>query len=132
MAVSIRLKRMGRKKKPFYRLVVAHKSNPQGGNFVDDLGYYDPIEDPAEVSINEEKALMWLERGAEPTETARSLLSKQGILKKFHELRYPPKNAPAQIEEDETKPEEEEAKPVKEVEQERGETETAEQSDDEQ
>ena len=132
MAVAIRLRRMGRKKKPFYRMVVAHKANPQRGKFVDDLGYYDPMKEPAEVIINEEKALMWLGRGAEPTDTARNLLSKQGILKKFHELKYPPKNAPVQIEEDETKPEEEEAEPVKEVEQERGETETAEQSDDEQ
>lgn len=101
MAVSIRLRRTGRKKRPFYRVVVAHKSNPMPGRFIDDLGYYDPMGETAEVSINEEKALMWLEKGAEPTSAVRSLLSKAGILKKRHEQKYSPRNDKA-IEEDET------------------------------
>jgi small subunit ribosomal protein S16 len=100
LAVSIRLRRTGRKKRPFYRVVVAHKSNPMPGKFIDDLGYYDPMGESAEVSINEEKALMWLERGAEPTRTVRSLLSKRGVLKKRHEQKYPPSKDKA-IEEDE-------------------------------
>ena len=106
MAVSIRLRRMGRKKRPFYRVVVAHKSNPMEGKSIDDLGYYDPMGEPTEVSINEEKALMWLERGAEPTETVRSLLSKAGILKKRHEQKYSPSKGKA-VEEDETQSAEE-------------------------
>lgn len=100
MAVSIRLRRMGRKKRPFYRVVIAHKSNPMQGRSIDDLGYYDPMGETAEVSINEEKALMWLERGAEPTETVRSLLSKAGILRKRHEQKYSPSKDEA-VEEDE-------------------------------
>jgi len=106
LAVSIRLRRMGRKKRPFYRIVVAHKNNPMPGKSIDDLGYYDPMGETVEVSINEEKALMWLERGAEPTSTVKSLLSKAGILKKRHELKYAPSVDKAK-EEDETQPAEE-------------------------
>ncbi len=84
MAVSIRLKRMGRKRKPFYRVVVADSRTPRQGVAVDDLGYYDPMTEPVQIQINEEKALTWLKEGAVPTETARSLLSKTGILRKFH------------------------------------------------
>ncbi len=84
MAVSIRLRRMGRKKKAFYRIVVADERNPRQGMFIDDLGYYDPIPDPAHVEINEEKALTWLKQGAKPTDTVRTLLSKAGILRKIH------------------------------------------------
>ena len=89
MAVAIRLKRMGRKKKPFYRLVVADERNPRQGLDIDDLGYYDPMQDPVNLQIDAEKALAWLKDGAKPTDTARSLLSKVGIMKKFHEQRYP-------------------------------------------
>jgi small subunit ribosomal protein S16 len=106
LAVSIRLRRTGRKKRPFYRVVVAHKSNPMPGKFIDDLGYYDPMGETVEVSINEEKALMWLERGAEPTRTVRNLLSKAGILKKRHEQKYSPHEDKA-TEEDETQSAEE-------------------------
>ena len=91
MAVAIRLKRIGRKKNPFYRVVVADERHPRQGEFVDDLGYYDPMKDPAETRINEEKALMWLEKGAKPTGTVRSLLSKAGILQKLHEQSQPHK-----------------------------------------
>ena len=84
MALAIRLKRMGRKKKPFYRVVVADSRNPRQGLAVDDLGYYNPMLDPAEIQIDQEKALKWLKNGAIPTETVKSLLSKTGILSKFH------------------------------------------------
>ena len=84
MAVSIRLRRMGRKKKAFYRIVVADERNPRQGLFIDDLGYYDPMLEPAQVEINEEKALTWLKQGAKPTDTVRTLLSKAGILRKIH------------------------------------------------
>ena len=79
MAVRIRLKRMGAKKRPFYRIVVANASSPRDGRFIDQLGYYDPLTKPATVKIDAEKALLWLERGAQPTETAASLLRQQGI-----------------------------------------------------
>jgi small subunit ribosomal protein S16 len=106
LAVSIRLRRMGRKKRPFYRIVVAHTNNPMPGKSIDDLGYYDPMGETVEVSINEENALMWLERGAEPTKTVRSLLSKAGILKKRHEQKYSPSKDEV-VEEDETQSAEE-------------------------
>ena len=91
MALAIRLKRMGRKKKPFYRVVVIDERNPRQGKAVDDLGYYDPMVDPARIEINVEKSLVWLGNGARPTDTARSLLSKAGVLKIFHEQKYPKK-----------------------------------------
>lgn len=84
MALAIRLKRMGRKKKPFYRIVVADKRNPRQGFAVDDIGYYNPMLDPAEIQIDSEKALTWLREGAIPSETVKSLLSRTGILSKFH------------------------------------------------
>ena len=87
MAVAIRLKRTGRKSKPFYRVIVADERSPRQGKSVDNLGYYDPMQEPAQIQIDEEKALMWLKDGAKPTETARSLLSKAGILQKLHEQR---------------------------------------------
>jgi small subunit ribosomal protein S16 len=83
LAVSIRLKRMGRKRKPFYRVVVADSRTPRQGVAVDDLGFYNPMTDPAQIEIDEEKALTWLKEGAIPTDTTRSLLSKIGVMKKF-------------------------------------------------
>lgn len=88
MAVKIRLKRMGAKKKPFYRIVVADSRVPRDGRFIEEIGYYNPVTEPAEIKINEEKAIKWLLTGAQPTDTARSLLSKAGILKKVHEIKY--------------------------------------------
>lgn len=88
MAVKIRLKRMGAKKKPFYRIVVADSRAPRDGRFIEEIGYYNPVTEPAEIKINEEKAIKWLLTGAQPTDTARSLLSKAGILKKVHEIKY--------------------------------------------
>lgn len=96
MPVSIRLKRMGRKGKPFYRVVIADTRNPRQGLYVDDIGYYDPMKDPAEIQINVEKALMWLDNGSKPTDTVRSLLSKTGVLKKFHEEKYTSKEEKGQ------------------------------------
>ncbi|MDQ0337531.1 small subunit ribosomal protein S16 [Caldalkalibacillus uzonensis] len=87
MAVKIRLKRMGAKKKPFYRVVVADSRSPRDGRFIEEIGTYNPVSQPAEVKIDEEKALKWLQNGAKPSDTVRSLLSKAGVLAKFHELK---------------------------------------------
>ena len=80
MAVKIRLKRMGAKKKPFYRVVVADSRSPRDGRFIEELGYYNPLTDPAEVKIDAEKAQKWLSNGAQPTDTVKSLFKKSGIL----------------------------------------------------
>ena len=79
--VKIRLKRMGRKGKPFYRVVVADSRSPRDGRFIDEIGTYDPMKDPGEIIINEEKAQKWLANGAQPTDTAKALLKKSGIIK---------------------------------------------------
>ena len=81
MAVKIRLKRMGAKKAPFYRVIVADERSPRDGKFIDEIGYYNPLTEPAEVKFNVEKAEMWLKNGAQPTETVKSLLKKSGIVK---------------------------------------------------
>ena len=83
MAVRIRLQRHGRKKRPFYRLVAADARAQRDGVFLERLGHYNPLTDPADVVIDEEKALKWLRRGAQPSDTAKRLLSKSGILMKF-------------------------------------------------
>ena len=83
MAVRIRLQRHGRKKRPFYRLVAADARAQRDGVFLERLGHYDPLKDPADILIDEEKALKWLRRGAQPSDTAKRLLSKTGILMKF-------------------------------------------------
>ena len=88
MAVKIRLKRMGSKKSPFYRVVVADSRSPRDGRFNETIGTYNPLLNPAEVSINEELALQWLANGAQPSDTVRNLLSQQGIMKKFHESKF--------------------------------------------
>ncbi len=85
MAVKLRLRRMGAKKRPFYRIVAADTRSPRDGKFIEEIGYYNPIETPAVVKIDEEKALSWLHNGAIPTDTVRDLLSREGIMKKFHE-----------------------------------------------
>ena len=81
MAVKIRLRRMGAKKAPFYRVVVADERSPRDGKFIDEIGYYNPLTNPAEVKIDAEKAEKWLNNGAQPTETVKSLLKKSGIVK---------------------------------------------------
>lgn len=87
MAVRIRLKRMGAHKRPFYRLVVADSRSPRDGRFIEEIGTYNPLTEPAEVRIDEEKALKWLQNGAQASDTVRSLFSKAGIMQKFHELK---------------------------------------------
>lgn len=87
MAVKIRLKRMGAKKNPFYRLVVADSRSPRDGRFIEEIGYYDPTRDPAELKVDDEKALLWLKRGAQPSETVKSLLKKAGVWQKFVEIK---------------------------------------------
>ena len=79
MAVKIRLRRMGRKKMPFYRVVVADSRAPRDGRFIEEIGTYDPLQDPGEIKIDAEKAKKWLANGT-PTDTARSLLKKSGII----------------------------------------------------
>ncbi|GER65598.1 30S ribosomal protein S16 [Weizmannia acidilactici] len=88
MAVKIRLKRMGAKKSPFYRIVVADSRSPRDGRFIETVGTYNPVTDPAEVKIDEELALKWLKNGAQPSDTVRNLFSKQGIMEKFHNEKY--------------------------------------------
>ena len=78
--VKIRLKRMGAHKKPFYRVVVADSRTPRDGKFIEEIGYYNPLKDPAEIRINEESAKKWLETGAQPTDTVKKLFKISGIL----------------------------------------------------
>ena len=78
--VKIRLKRMGMKKMPFYRLVVADSRSARDGRFIEEIGYYNPVTEPAELKINEERDKYWLGTGAQPTDTVRGLLKKGGIL----------------------------------------------------
>lgn len=80
MAVKIRLRRMGQKKAPFYRVVVADSRSPRDGRFIEEIGYYNPMTNPAEIKIDAEKAKAWLTNGAQPTETVKSLLKKSEIL----------------------------------------------------
>ncbi|MBE6114357.1 MAG: 30S ribosomal protein S16 [Erysipelotrichaceae bacterium] len=85
MAVKLRLARMGQKKAPVYRIVAADSRSPRDGRFIEVVGTYNPVKEPAQVTINEELALKWLHNGAQPSDTVRSLLSNEGIMKKFHE-----------------------------------------------
>lgn len=85
MAVKIRLKRMGSKRNPFYRVVVADSRAPRDGRFIEKVGTYNPVVEPAEVKFDEALVLKWLAEGAQPSDTVRNLLSQQGIMQKFHE-----------------------------------------------
>ena len=78
MAVKIRLKRIGTKKTPFYRVVVADSRYPRNGRFIEEIGYYDPMKNPAEIKLDNEKVQKWLKNGAQPTETVKSLIAKNG------------------------------------------------------
>ncbi|MBD8003993.1 30S ribosomal protein S16 [Bacillus norwichensis] len=84
MAVKIRLKRLGAKKSPFYRIVVADSRSPRDGRIIEEVGTYNPVAQPAIVDINEESVLKWLQDGAKPSDTVRNLFSKQGIMEKYH------------------------------------------------
>lgn len=79
MAVRIRLKRVGAKKRPFYRIVVADSRSPRDGRFIDEIGVYNPTTEPVTLNINDEKAQAWLQKGAQPSDTVKSLLTKAGI-----------------------------------------------------
>ncbi|GAB5521050.1 MAG: hypothetical protein RhofKO_33010 [Rhodothermales bacterium] len=82
--VKIRLRRMGRKRRPIYAIVAADQRSPRDGRYIEDLGRYNPMTEPATVTINNERVKYWLGQGAQPTDTARSLLSRQGILLEVH------------------------------------------------
>ena len=83
MAVKLRLKRMGKKQQPIYRIVAADSRSPRDGRFIETVGTYNPIKNPEEITVKEERVMYWLSMGAEPTDTVRSLFKKMGITKKF-------------------------------------------------
>ena len=85
MSVKIRLKRMGSKKRPFYRIVVADSRSPRDGRFIETVGTYNPLVEPAEVKLEKEDIMQWLNNGAQPSDTVRNLLSQAGNMKEFHE-----------------------------------------------
>ncbi|MCB5725722.1 30S ribosomal protein S16 [Mitsuokella jalaludinii] len=87
MAVKIRLNRMGAKKNPFYRIVVADSRAPRDGRFIEVLGNYDPSQNPAVVNVDEEKVLDWMGKGAQLTDTVKNLFSKKGLMAKFAEAK---------------------------------------------
>ncbi|AKN29443.1 30S ribosomal protein S16 [Clostridium carboxidivorans P7] len=83
MAVKMRLKRMGAKKSPFYRIVVADSRSPRDGRFIEELGYYNPLTEPATIKFNEEKTIQWVKNGAQPTEVVKRLFAKTGLNEKL-------------------------------------------------
>ena len=85
MAVKIRLKRMGSKRNPFYRMVVADSRSPRDRRFIEEVGTYNPVAKENQVTIKEESVLNWMKNGAQPSDTVRNILSKEGIMKKFHD-----------------------------------------------
>ncbi len=103
MSVKIRLKRMGAKKRPFYRVVIADSRSPRDGRF-ETVGTYNPIAQPAEIKLDEAKILTWLSNGAQPSDTARNLLSNAGILAKFAEMKAAKKSTAAKPAASATKP----------------------------
>ncbi|UZT82713.1 30S ribosomal protein S16 [Caproicibacterium sp. BJN0003] len=80
MAVKIRLRRMGAKKNPFYRIVVADSRYPRDGRFIEEIGYYNPLTEPSEVKVDSEKVKEWIKNGAQPTDTVKALFKKNGVL----------------------------------------------------
>ena len=88
MSVKIRLKRMGSKKRPFYRIVVADSRSPRDGRFIETVGTYNPLTEPEQVTLKEEAIMNWLSNGGQPSDTVRNILSKQGVMKKFHEAKF--------------------------------------------
>ena len=80
MAVKIRLRRLGAKKAPFYRIVVADSRYPRDGRFIEEIGYFDPTKEPSVVKIDADKAKQWIANGAQPTETVKGILKSQGVL----------------------------------------------------
>ncbi len=107
MAVKLRLKRMGAKQRPFYRIVAADSRSPRDGRFIETVGTYDPIKKPAIITIDEEKVMKWLNNGAEPTDTVRSIFKKEGIMAKFAASKVKaskPKAKKEEVKETEEKP----------------------------
>ena len=88
MSVKIRMRRMGSKRKPFYRIVVADSRMPRDGRFIEEVGYYNPLTTPDEVKLEEDKIFEWLEKGAQPLDTVRSLVSKAGLMTRYHDAKY--------------------------------------------
>ena len=87
MAVKIRLKRIGAKKAPFYRIVVADSRSPRDGKIIEQVGTYNPLTDPAEVKVDSDLTIKWLQNGAIPTDTVKNILSKAGVMEKYHNIR---------------------------------------------
>ena len=113
MAVKIRLRRMGTRGKPFYRMVVADSRSPRNGRFIDLLGHYDPRTEPPTLKIDEEKALLWLNRGAQPSDTVEALLKKENIFQKFLASKEKVAKKPPAVAETAPAPEEPETEPAK-------------------
>lgn len=88
MAVKLRLKRMGAKKAPFYRIVAADSRFPRDGRSIETIGSYNPTTNPATITLDQELALKWLRNGAQPSDTVRNILSSQGVMKAFHEEKH--------------------------------------------
>ena len=104
MSVKIRLNRMGAKKNPFYRIVVADSRSPRDGKFIESVGTYDSTVNPVVVKIDEEKVMAWINKGVQPTDTVRNLLAKNGTMKKLAEAKAA-KKAPAEVKAEEVKAE---------------------------
>ena len=86
--LKIRLRRIGKKKTPFYRIVVADSRMPRDGRFIEQVGYYNPVSQPKELKLDEDKIFEWLKKGAQPSDTVRSLLSGAGLMAKLHDEKY--------------------------------------------
>ena len=86
--VKLRLKRMGKKGAPFYRIVAADSRSPRDGRFIEEVGYYNPVSTPKELKLDEDKIFAWLQKGAQPSDTVRSLLSGTGLMQKLHDAKY--------------------------------------------
>lgn len=102
MAVKLRLKRMGKKQAPYYRIVAADSRVKRDGKAIEEIGSYDPKKNPAEIKLDREATLRWLKTGAQPTDTVRSILSKEGIMKEFHESKSVKKEAKKEVVKKET------------------------------
>lgn len=87
LMVKLRLRRMGKKGQPFYRIVAADSRAPRDGKFIEEIGTYNPVKEDSPVTLNKEAALEWLKKGAQPSDTVRSILSREGVMKAFHEYR---------------------------------------------
>lgn len=96
MTVKIRLKRVGKKKAPSYRVVVADSRSPRDGRIIENIGWYNPLVEPSAINIDEEKALGWLKNGAQPTESVNSLLRRTGLLERFEQMKAAAKSTQAE------------------------------------